>query len=278
MGPARDTGLFGPESVTWRVHAHPAMLIGGLRALIIQALHPHALAGVVQHSDFRAAPLKRLRGTARYVATTTFGDTPAAEAAAARVRSIHEHVRGTDPVTGREYAADDVDALLWVHCVEVHSFLAAFRAYGGHLDAAEQDAYLAESARVAALLGVPEERVPASVEAMRAYFAAQRPRLCVSLAAREVIDFVVSPPITRELLPYQAPLRITASAAVGLVPRELRRLAGIDRPRLADAATYAAVTPAVRALAGGMGVPFAEAVGTRAMRRLVGTSGVRRAA
>lgn len=278
MGAARDVGLFGPGSVTWRVHAHPAMLIGGLRALIIQALHPHALAGVVEHSDFRGKPLARLRGTARYVATTTFGDTAAAEAAAARVRAIHGHVRGTDPVTGRAYSADDVDALLWVHCVEVHSFLAAYRAYGGRLEPAERDAYLAESARVAALLGVPPERVPASVAAMRDYFARMRPQLCVSLAARDVIDFVVSPPVTRELLAYQAPLRVTASAAVGLVPRDLRRLAGIDRPRLADAATYAAVTPAVRVLAGGLGLPFAEAVGTRAMRRLVGTSDVRRAA
>jgi uncharacterized protein (DUF2236 family) len=268
--PRRDRGLFGPESVTWRVHAHPAMLIGGLRALIVQALHPQALAGVVQHSDFRGAPLARLRGTASYVATTTFGDRAAAGAAAARVLAIHRHVNGVDPVTGQRYSAEDPEALMWVHCVEVHSFLAAYRVYGARLEPAEQDAYLAESARVAALLGVDPERVPASVAQMRAYFAEMRPRLCVSLAAREVIDFVVSPPLSRELLPYQAPLRVTASAALGLVPRDLRRLAGIDRSRLADAATYAAVTPAVRVLAGGLGLPFAEAVGTAAMRRIVG--------
>jgi uncharacterized protein (DUF2236 family) len=268
-GATRDHGLFGPDSVTWRVHAHPAMLIGGLRALILQSLNPLALAGVVQHSDFRSAPLGRLRRTAGFVATTTFGTTAAAEAAAARVRRVHTHITGIDPVTGRRYSAEDPDTLLWVHCVEVHSFLAAFRAYGGGLEPAEEDAYLAESARVAALLGVPAERVPASTEAMRAYFDAMLPSLCVSAAARETIEFVVSPPITRDLLPYAPALRICASAAVGLVPRHLRRLAGIDRPRLADATTYAAVVPAVRALAGGLRLPLAETVGTAAMRRLV---------
>jgi uncharacterized protein (DUF2236 family) len=246
------------------------MLIGGLRALIVQSLHPLALAGVVQHSDFRSAPLGRLRRTARYVATTTFGDTEAAHGAAERVRRVHTRVNGVDAVTGRRYSAEDPDTLLWVHCVEVHSFLAAFRAYGGRLEPAEQDAYLAESARVAELLGVPAERVPASVGAMRGYFAEQLPSLCVSVAARETIDFVVSPPVTRDLLAYAPALRICASAAVGLVPRHLRRLAGIDRPRLADATTYAAVVPAVRALAGGLNLPFTERVGTAAMRRLVG--------
>src|SRR3954452_21656848 len=155
---ARDAGLFGPGSVTWKVHAHPAMLIGGTGGLIIQALHPLAMAGVTQHSDFRAKPLHRLRRTAQYVATTTFGDTAAAEKAAAHVRHVHTFIHGHDPVTGRDYSAEDPDTLLWVHCVEVHSFLAAYRAYGGRLSADEQDAYLAESARVAALLGVEPAR------------------------------------------------------------------------------------------------------------------------
>lgn len=243
-----DRGLFGPGTVTWKVHAHPAMLIGGLRALIIQSLHPLAMAGVMQHSDFRAKPLDRLRRTAQYVATTTYGDTATAEAAAAHVRHVHTFIHGIDPVTGRRYSAEDPETLLWVHCVEVHSFLAAYRAYGGRLSAADQDRYLAESARVAALLGVDPDAVPASVAAMREYFAAMRPSLCVSLAAKEAIDFVASPPVTRDLLPYAAALRVVSTAAVGLVPRDLRRLAGIDRPRVADAASYAAVVPAVAGL------------------------------
>jgi uncharacterized protein (DUF2236 family) len=231
------------------------MLIGGMRALIVQSLHPLALAGVVQHSDFRAKPLGRLRRTAEYVATTTFGDTAAAEEAGAQVRAVHKWISGTDPVTGRRYSAEDPETLLWVHCVEVHSFLAAYRAYGGRLSPGEQDTYLAESARVAALLGIDPATVPASVADMRDYFAAMRPSLCVSLEAKATIDFVVSPPLTKELLPFAAPLRLTATAAVGLVPRELRRLAGIDRPRLQDATTYAAIGPAVRVMAGALRIP-----------------------
>src|SRR5918998_2279624 len=137
---AEDAGLFGPGSVTWRVHSHPAMLIGGLRALMLQSLHPHALAGVVEHSDFRERPMHRLRQTATYVATTTFGSTAQARAAGAHVRKVHTHINGIDPVTGARYSAEDVDTLLWVHCVEVHSFLVAVRAYGGvRLSDAEQD-------------------------------------------------------------------------------------------------------------------------------------------
>ncbi|HEV3000417.1 MAG TPA: oxygenase MpaB family protein [Solirubrobacteraceae bacterium] len=273
-----DAGLFGPRSVTWRVHSHPAMLIGGLRALMLQALHPHALAGVVEHSDFRERPMHRLRQTATYVATTTFGSTEQARAAGNRVRAVHRHVHGIDPVTGRRYSAEDPDTLLWVHCVEVHSFLAAVRAYGVRLAGEEQDAYLAESARAAELVGIPPERVPPSRAAMREYFAAMRPQLCVSHEAKLTIDFVASPPLTRELLPYAAPLKVVASAAVGLVPRDLRRLAGIDRPRVADATTYAAVGAAVRVLAAGMRIPLADTVSERAMRQLVGGRSRRRAA
>ena len=275
---SQDQGLFGPGSVTWRVHAHPAMLIGGLRALIVQSLNPLALAGVVQHSDFRERPLHRLRQTAGYVATVTFGDADTAQRAGAHVRRVHSHIRGIDKVTGREYSAEDPDTLLWVHCAEVHSFLAAYRAYGGRLSAEEQDAYLAESARAAALVGIPPETVPASVEEMRAYWAAMEPTLCASLEARRAIAFVVNPPLSGPLLPYAPALRVVASAAVGLVPKHLRGLAGVDRPWLADATTYAAVGAAVRVLATGMRVPFAEAVGERAMQQIVGSEGFRRQA
>jgi uncharacterized protein (DUF2236 family) len=250
-----DHGLFGPDSVTWRVHGHPAMLIGGMRALIIQALHPLAMAGVFEHSDFRSKPLHRLRRTAQYVATTTFADTATARAAGAKVREIHRHIHGVDPVTGRAYSAEDPETLLWVHCVEWHSFLAAYRAYGGRVSGEDQDRYFAESARAAALLGIDEADVPASREAVGEYFEAMLPSLCVSIAAKEAIDFVVSPPITRDLLPFAPALRVTSAAAVGLVPRHLRRLAGIDRPRAIDAGTYATVGAAVRVLGTALKVP-----------------------
>ena len=253
-----DHGLFGPESVTWRVHGNPVMLIGGLRALMIQALHPLALAGVVQQSDFRERPLHRLRRTAEYVATVTFADTATAEAAGAHVRHVHTFIKGVDPVTGRAYSAQDPETLLWVHCAEVHSFLAAYRAYGGSLSPADQDRYLDESRRSAALVGIAPEAVPGSVVQMRAYWARMLPQLCVSQAAHEPIRFVTNPPLTRDLLPLAPALRATALAAVGLVPRHLRRMAGIDRPRVVDAATHVAVLPAARALALGLRLPDAR--------------------
>lgn len=188
-----DDGLFGPGSAAWKVIGHPGSLVGGLRSLIIQALHPHAMAGVDQHSNYVERPLNRLRGTAQYVAATTFGDTETARRAAERVRLVHQRVHGIDPVTGQRYSADDPDAMLWVHCVEWHSFLAAYRAFGGGLPLEEQDRYIAEGVRAAALLGTPPESVPASVAQMRAYFESVRPRLCVSAAAREAIDFVLHP-------------------------------------------------------------------------------------
>src|SRR5262249_12467776 len=152
--------LFGPDSVTWKVHSNPAMLIGGMRALIIQSLHPLAMAGVAQHSDYRTRGLYRLRRTVRYILTITYGDTQRARAAGALVQRVPQRIGGVDPVTGKRYTASDPDTLLWVHCVEVHSFLAAYRAYARPLSVADQDRYFEESARSAELVGIPRERVP----------------------------------------------------------------------------------------------------------------------
>src|SRR5947209_16590540 len=114
-----DPGLFTPDSVTWRIHADPSMGLGGLRALYLQALHPLAMAGVEQHSDYRADPWGRLQRTADYVMTTTYGTAEEAVQAGRVVQAIHKRVRGTDPVTGKTYSAEDPDLLVWVHAVEV---------------------------------------------------------------------------------------------------------------------------------------------------------------
>src|SRR5205807_8646970 len=145
--------------------------IGGLRALVVQSLHPLAMAGVAQHSDYRNRALQRLRRTAAYVAAGVFGDTATAEAAGSRVRRMHARVRGIDPVTGRPYSADDPETQVWVHAVEWHSFLAAYRVFGPSLTNEQEDRYFAEGVKIAALVGTPPELVPDSVEAMRAYFA-----------------------------------------------------------------------------------------------------------
>jgi uncharacterized protein (DUF2236 family) len=208
------------------------LLVGGLRALIIQSLNPLAMAGIDQHSDYLKRPLSRLRRTAEYVATVVYADTPSAQRAGEIVRRIHTRVLGVDPITGEPYSAEDVETKLWVHCVEVHSFLAAYRTYGGRLSDEQQDAYLAEQVRAAELMGLPSEVVPASRAAYRDFFAYMRPRLCVSAASRDAIELVVDPPLIRELLPHQGSLRTMANAAVAITPRHLRRMAGIERSRL----------------------------------------------
>jgi uncharacterized protein (DUF2236 family) len=142
-----DRGLFGPGSITWRVHSNPVMIVGGLRALLIQALHPLAMAGVTQYSDFRSDPLRRLRGTSAYVHAVTFGDTRTAHEAAARVKRLHGRVKGVDQVTGRPFSARDPETLTWVHCVEVHSFLAGYRAYGGRSARPSRNATLPSRSR-----------------------------------------------------------------------------------------------------------------------------------
>jgi uncharacterized protein (DUF2236 family) len=244
-----DQGLFGPGSVTWRVVGHQASIVGGLRSLIIQSLHPLAMAGVAEFSDYRRRPLLRLQRTSRYVAATTFGTTSQAEDAAAAVRRIHKRVRGVDPVTGRSYSADDPATQVWVHTVEMHSFLAAFRVFAGGLSSEEEDRFFAENVRVASLVGTPADMVPASLADVRAYFASVRPELRISDAASDAIRFVLRPPLgSRELLPLQLPMRTLSSAALALVPRDLRRLAGIDRSPLIDGAAIAAARPLVTAL------------------------------
>jgi uncharacterized protein (DUF2236 family) len=244
----KDDGLFGPDSVTWKVVAHPGTIIGGLRALLVQSFHPLALAGVVQHSDYLERPLDRLKRTAYYVAATCFGDTATAQAAAAHVKKLHRKVRGVDPVTNQPYSAEDPDTQLWVHCVEVHSYLAAYRVFGDGLTPQEEDRYLAESAQRAALLDVPPERVPSSVAQMREYWAGVRSQLVVSDDTRATIRFVTRPPLTRDLAAVYPGLLVLANAAVAITPSDLRRLAGIDRSRARDAAAIAAARPLVLSL------------------------------
>src|SRR6266700_7823153 len=150
-----DDGFFGPASVTWRVSADLASPVAGLRSLLLQALHPLAMAGVDQHSGWRRDPVGRLAATIAYLTTVTFGDRTAARHAAARVRRIHDHVRGTDVVTGRPYAASDPALLLWVHGALVDSVLAAGNLVGTALPAADSNRYVAEMVTAAELTGVP---------------------------------------------------------------------------------------------------------------------------
>jgi uncharacterized protein (DUF2236 family) len=189
-----DDGFFGPASVTWRSSADLSAPVAGLRALMIQALHPLAMAGVDQHSDWREDPVGRLAATSRYLATVSFGEREAAERAAARVRRIHEHVTGTDQVTGRRYAAGDPALLLWIHAALVDSTLAARRLFGTPPPPEAADDYVAEMVVAAELVGVPGDMVPATVADLGAYIDSVRPELMCTPAAAESMAYLLDPP------------------------------------------------------------------------------------
>jgi uncharacterized protein (DUF2236 family) len=189
-----DEGFFGPGSVAWRVSADLSSPVAGLRALHLQALHPLAMAGVDQHSDWRQDPVGRLAATNAYLATVTFGDRGSAERVAARVRRIHEHVRGVDTVTGRPYAAGDPALLLWVHATFVESGIVAAGLFGTPLAAQDADRFVAERVTEAELVGVPRDLVPASTAELDAYIASVRPELRRTPAARESMDYLLNPP------------------------------------------------------------------------------------
>ena len=189
-----DDGFFGPASVTWRVSTDLAAPVAGLRSLLIQALHPLAMAGVDQHSGWRQDPVGRLAATSAYVTTISFGERAAAERAAARVRRIHEHVRGVDPVTGRAYQAGDPALLLWVHAALVDSALAVRELFGTPLSAPDADRYVAEMVVAAELVGVPRAMVPSTVAALGEYLASVRPELCCTPAASESMAYLLDPP------------------------------------------------------------------------------------
>jgi uncharacterized protein (DUF2236 family) len=189
----KDGGLFGPGSVVWRVHRDRSFPLAAIRSLMIQALHPLAMAGVAEHSNWQRDPFGRMAATAGYVLTVTYGDTAAAESAAARVRAVHTHVSGTDEVTGLAYRAEDTELLLWVHAGMVDSIVHVVQRYGRSLDAADADRYVAEMARFAEIIGVPATRVPTSVDALRQYLESVELRQATP-AAVEAIGIVLDPP------------------------------------------------------------------------------------
>jgi uncharacterized protein (DUF2236 family) len=184
--PAGDPGLFGPSSVTWRMHSDfCGMLAGGLCALYLQLLHPRALAGVWDHSNFREDLVGRLRRTTAFVGGTTYAPTHDAQAMIERVRMIHGQVRGVDEA-GLPYSADDPDLLTWVHVSEMSSFLAGYRAYGPMaVPLHVADAYLDETRRVAEALGARD--VPGSVAEMDRYIARVLPLLLFGERSRVVL-------------------------------------------------------------------------------------------
>jgi len=235
---AGDPGLFGPRSVTWQMHGDPMMWIAGIRALYLQALHPRAVAGVLQNSaafqknkSGRRDAWGRLMRTANFVGTLTYGTTDAAERAGGRVRAIHRRLSATDPATGERYRIDDPELLLWVHCAEVDSYLHVVRRSGFPLSDAQADAYLDEHRVSARLVGLDPAAVPGDRAALAAYFAAVRPALALTPEARLVDDFLRRPPTPAVLVPARALLwHRVATLAYGALPAFAHELYGRPAP------------------------------------------------
>jgi uncharacterized protein (DUF2236 family) len=205
---------FAPDRPIRRVHGDAAMFAGGLRALLLQSLHPLAMAAVSAHSGYRGDPWGRLRRTSYFLAITTYGAIPDAEEAIARVKGVHERVRGTSP-DGVKYRASDPHLLKWVHLAEVDSFLAAHQQYGvAPLNAEEKDLYLDDAALVARKLGVVDP--PTTVVELRHMLEEYRPELRGTTDARQAARFMlVHPPVPWAARPAYA---VLTAAAVGLLP------------------------------------------------------------
>jgi len=232
--PLHDPGLFGPGSVTWRVHAEfPGMLSGGLCALMLQTLHPRALAGVYDHSNFRDDLVGRLRRTTNFIAGTTYASAAQAGELIERVRRIHLQVAGRLP-DGRAYSASDPDLLTWVHVTEAYGFLQGCRHYGRDMPDAVADRYYDEARRVAEALGARD--VPASQAQVAAYFESVRPQLRVDARSREVLAILAAIRLPVPLPGLSRGLFLGAGAA--LLPDWVGRMLGDARPAR-DAASAA---------------------------------------
>jgi uncharacterized protein (DUF2236 family) len=226
----RPDGLFGPHAVAWRVHGDVGtMMVGGISGLLLQMLHPAVLAGVWDHSNFRADMHGRLRRTARFIALTTYGGRDDAEATIARVRGIHDRVTGTLP-DGRHYAANDPALLAWVHVTETSSFLDAWIRYAEpRMTRADQDRYFAEMAQIARALGA--DPVPHTRAEARTLIAGMRPALRSDARSREVARLVLHQRAqSRMAAPLQA---LSMRAAIDLLPAWAREMHDLPESRLA---------------------------------------------
>jgi uncharacterized protein (DUF2236 family) len=242
---AEAHGLFGPDSVTWRIHSDPAMVVGGFRALLLQATHPLVFAGFEANSSYRIDPWGRLQRTGEWLATVAFGTRSQAEQAGARLRSLHARLKsGTDPETGRSFRVDDPELLLWVHCTEVESFLSTYLRSGGRLQPGQADQYVDEMRESARLVGLDPADVPATTQELDEYFSRIRPTLHVTDVAAQGAIWGFVPPMplwVKVLTPARPAWAGLVSIAAGLLPRWTRRLYGMPGLPTTDlAATIAA--------------------------------------
>ena len=223
-----DEGYFGPDSAVWAVHSATPVLVAGIRALLLQTLHPGAMAGVHDWSRYREDPLGRLAGTVRWVMTTTFDDRAGAESGSAFVRRLHTRVVGSYvDATGSTvpYAAGDPELLRWVHVVFAESFLSCHQAWVGDPPGGA-DAYVREWAIAGELMGVQDP--PRSEVELRSQLAEFGPRLLADARVAEAVRFIRHPPLKRAVMPGY---RVLFAGAVSTLPAETLAMLGLRRPR-----------------------------------------------
>jgi uncharacterized protein (DUF2236 family) len=241
-----DTGLFGPDSVSWRVHRETTVLFGGARAILMHAAHPLVIAGARETGFYERDPWKRLERTLLLTYAMTFGTTAEAQRAARRINEVHVRVRGVDPVTGRPFDAFDPNLLLWVHACLVDSALLFERLTVGRLSAEERERFHREQMVAAELLGLPRDRIPPTVPALRRYIGevVSGDELLVTEASLRVAALFREPPPGAQWRPV---LRRVGRWAFATLPPRLREMYGVRVGRWRWAG-YRAELAALRAI------------------------------
>ena len=252
----QDYGFFGPDSVTWKVWSYPTSLVlGFLRAVVIEELDPHLVASVDQSGQVKQRPKLRYDRTMQYFATVKFGDAESVLRASDTLMKIHSRAVGHDPVTGGRYDANDPASQLWIHLTAWHSILYTYEVFGpGKLAPEDEARYWEECALAAEFQTIDPADVPRSREGIRAYFAAYRPRLVGSEVAQDMMDFLLD--ANSIVLPdgVPAPVRVlfnavTRRAIIATMPRWMRKLGATTQSGLTDRVAIAFARPFVRVIA-----------------------------
>ncbi|HZD65257.1 MAG TPA: oxygenase MpaB family protein [Acidimicrobiales bacterium] len=245
--------MLGPDTVSARLLGHPAMLLGGPRALLLQLADPLVTAGVADHSDFHEAPFDRLLRTLSAMGTIAFADPETSARALRAVAATHERVRGRAP-DGRSYAATDPHLAAWVHATLVDTALAVERRWLGLLSAADRARCYRETLRLAAAFGVPADALPPDLGGFERWFGERLATLEVSQTAREMADEILHPPLRQAWGPAGRAVELAGWPVLGavtsdLLPPSLRAAYGVGEPARLPRSALAGVSVVARALA-----------------------------
>lgn len=234
-----DDGLFGPRSITWRVHVEPILWVAGFRALYLQSLNARVMRGTYQNSALfdRKKAWARFQRTTEFVTTRTFGSTDEVEAIASRVRNIHATLTGYDPDKDETFRLDDVSGLLWVHCGEIDSYVDVARRSGVLKTDREADQYVAESRAAAEVVGIPFNDAPKSRRELADYFEVMRPSLYACDEAKQSLRNSFNPPLPRNLAALRIGVPGLITLAFASMPGWARKLFGAPGLPTTDFAT-----------------------------------------